>query len=307
MSIGTVDLALRGTVFLDIVMSGLSAEPEPGHEVWASGMDWVPGGVANTAVAALRLGLSVALDATCGNDQAGAICAKYLQAEGLDLSYLSPASSTAVTIAIEHGGDRAMITHEDRAASAPTGRPLPPARAVIGQARDERWWDSGPLVLIDANDDPTGRWDIAELAEQLSGADIFTPNRKEALAYTRTDDLQRAAQRLGELVPTVVITDGADGAVGFDANGFAVVPGVKVDAIDTTGAGDVFIVALAYARLAGWQLEQAIRFAVLCSGLSTERLGGSAGAPSWERLHSWLATADAKTRAAYVFLAGWGK
>ncbi|MDR1119261.1 MAG: PfkB family carbohydrate kinase, partial [Bifidobacteriaceae bacterium] len=241
MSGGRVDLALRGTVFLDIVMSGLSDEPGPGREVWAERMAWVPGGIATTAVAALRLGLSVALDATCGTDHAGTICSKFLQAEGLDPAYLTAVPSTAVTVAIGLGGDRSMITREDRAASAPPGRRLPPARAVIGQVREERWWDPGPLALVDANDDPTGRWDLDELAARLAGADVFTPNRREALAYTRAKSLPAAARRLGALVPTVVVTDGAAGAVGFDANGLVVVPGVKADAVDTTGAGDVFI------------------------------------------------------------------
>ncbi|MDR1118597.1 MAG: hypothetical protein LBL01_04810, partial [Bifidobacteriaceae bacterium] len=71
-----------------------------------------------------------------------------------------------------------------------------------------------------------------------------------------------------------------------------------------TGAGVVFIVALAYARLAGWPLPQAVRLAVLSSALSTERLGGSAGAPTWGRLRRWLAAAGGKARQDYAFVDG---
>ncbi len=298
-----VDIALRGTIFLDIVLAGLQERPVPGKEVWADHMSWVPGGVATSAVAARRLGMEVALDAALGNDQPGSFCVNFLQAEGVDLSRVVAVDRTPVTVAIEVAGDRAMVTHEDRAASRSALPWLPASRAVIAQARDPRWWDgSDALVLVDANHDPDGSWDLDELATKLKGASVFTPNRDEALAYCRTDDLRHAAERLAELVPTVVITDGPRGAVGIGEQGCFEVPGIPVPAVDTTGAGDVFCVGLVHGLLAGWPLVEATRFAVACSGLSTTTLGGSAGAPTWAQLKAWLSTSDAETRKSYEHL-----
>ncbi len=60
------DLLLTGTVFQDIIFTGLPHAPEPGTEVWSEGMGSCPGGVANQAIAAARLGLRTNLAATFG-------------------------------------------------------------------------------------------------------------------------------------------------------------------------------------------------------------------------------------------------
>jgi hypothetical protein len=65
------DLLLTGTVFQDIIFTGLPQAPEPGTEVWSEGMGSCPGGVANQAIAAARLGLRTNLAATFGDDGYG--------------------------------------------------------------------------------------------------------------------------------------------------------------------------------------------------------------------------------------------
>ncbi len=298
-----LDLALRGTTFLDVVFSGVSGLVEQGKEVWAERMDWVPGGIATTAVAATRLGLRVALDTTIGDDAPGALCSSLLRAAHVDLSYVRVSGRTPVTAAIGSAADRAMVTYEDRQTSGPSMRALPASRAVIAQLRDECWWaQSAALVLLDANHDPEDRWDLAELVAKLDGVTVFTPNRAEALAYSRAQSLPEAAHFLRQFVPIVVITDGANGALLVHDEGLVSVPGVPVVAVDTTGAGDVFCVGLMYGMLAQWPLTESVRFAVLCSALSTTTLGGY-GAPDWRALSDWLRSAPSDVRAHYQHLA----
>ena len=69
-----VDIFLSGTVFLDIVFTGMLSAPSGGHEVWTDGMGSSPGGVANLAVACSRLGLRTSLGAAFGGDAYGDFC-----------------------------------------------------------------------------------------------------------------------------------------------------------------------------------------------------------------------------------------
>ena len=77
-----VDVFVQGMVFLDIVFTGLHELPRPGTEVWADGMGSCPGGIANLAVAASRLGLRTSLAAAFGDDDYGDFCWRVLAGPG---------------------------------------------------------------------------------------------------------------------------------------------------------------------------------------------------------------------------------
>lgn len=81
------DVYLTGTVFLDIVFTGLDTAPVRGTESWARGMGSSPGGVANMAAALARLGLRTSLAAAFGDDHYGEYCWDALaRGEGIDLT-----------------------------------------------------------------------------------------------------------------------------------------------------------------------------------------------------------------------------
>ncbi|HWG00403.1 MAG TPA: carbohydrate kinase family protein, partial [Trebonia sp.] len=69
-----VDLFMHGTVFLDVVFTGLTSLPLRGTEIFASGMGSCPGGIANLAIAASRLGVRTSLSAAFGDDVYGDFC-----------------------------------------------------------------------------------------------------------------------------------------------------------------------------------------------------------------------------------------
>ncbi|MDP6700524.1 MAG: PfkB family carbohydrate kinase, partial [Candidatus Latescibacteria bacterium] len=77
-----------------------------------------------------------------------------------------------------------------------------------------------------------------ELVEE--GVDLLFCNEEEAYAFTGTDARQAATAALSAAVPAACITCGADGAILCDKDGTVHIPGVHVDAVDTTGAGDLF-------------------------------------------------------------------
>src|SRR3954462_478414 len=81
------DVYLTGTVFLDIIFTGLDRAPVRGTESWARGMGSSPGGIANMATALARLGLRTTLAAAFGDDMYGDYCWDSLRdGEGIDLT-----------------------------------------------------------------------------------------------------------------------------------------------------------------------------------------------------------------------------
>lgn len=298
------DVFLQGMVFLDIIFTGLPQMPRQGQEVWAEGMGSCPGGIANLAVAASRLGLRTSLGAAFGDDDYGEFCWRTLaQQEGVDLStsrrYPDWHSPVTVSIAVE--GDRNMITHGHAEPQTPTqmiGHP-PRSRAVLLDldlhdpiGRGDGWADraraDGALIFADVGWDATGRWDPGVL-DQLEHCHAFLPNQGEAMAYTRTRTAREALYSLADRVPLAVVTQGPDGAIAYDSSTGeeSVVPALWVDAIDPTGAGDVFGASLTLGTLAGWPLDDRLAFASLCSSLAVQQVGGSLAAPGWGDIADW--------------------
>jgi sugar/nucleoside kinase (ribokinase family) len=128
------------------------------------------------------------------------------------------------------------------------------------------------------------------------------------MSYTRTDSPEAALRALSEVVPLAVVTCGADGAIAHDPAGGAVVnaPAVPVDALDPTGAGDVFLAGLMFGTVAGWPLEHALRLANLGAALSVRHFGGALAAPGWGDVAAWWhepASKDPALVESYGFLA----
>jgi sugar/nucleoside kinase (ribokinase family) len=294
-----LDLFVPGVVYLDIVFTGLRRLPEPGTEVWASGMGSSPGGVANLAVAAARLGLRTGLGTALSTDAYGDFCAEILCGqEGIDLtgSRRIEGGHSPVTVSVAYERDRSMITHGHPLPVGPDGLvgELPAARAAsVSLARDRLPWvrrarEAGTLVFADVGWDASAEWP-AEVLDMLEDCYAFVPNAVEAMQYTRTGTAREALRRLAGLVPVVVVTCGADGALAHDAaTGETVhVPAVPLEALDPTGAGDVFTAGLILGTLRDWPLGQRLAFANLIAALSVQHFGGSLSAPGWGDIADW--------------------
>jgi sugar/nucleoside kinase (ribokinase family) len=300
------DLFLYGTVFLDIIFTGLESMPSGGTEAWAEGMGSCPGGIANLAIAASRLGLRTSLAAAFGSDDYGDFCWRTLaEQEAVDLSRSRRFAGwhSPVTVSMACGGDRSMVTHGHDApipATEMIGQP-PRCRSVlvdlagperIGAPRGLSWVDQaaaeGALVFADVGWDATQSW-RPQVLDQLTACHAFMPNATEAMAYTRTDHPRDALYALADLVPLAVVTNGAEGAMAIDSltGEEAQVPALRVDALDPTGAGDVFGAGMVLGTLAKWPLAQRLAFAAACSALSVQQFGGSLAAPGWGDIADW--------------------
>jgi sugar/nucleoside kinase (ribokinase family) len=312
---GVVDVFVSGLMFYDLVFTGLEHGPVPGTEVWTKRGGTGPGGIANFAVALSRLGLSTSLSAVFGDDQFGRLCWETLESdEGVDLSRSRRLAGwpTPVTVSLAYDGDRALVTHGEPVpltADELIGTPPPSRAAIVHLQPDPAAWiplahAQGTLVFAEVGWDPSQQWSRTML-DQLAHCHAFLPNAEEAMAYTRTSTPRAAAAKLADLVPLAVVTCGRDGAIAIDGGTGeeAWAPALEVDAVDTTGAGDIFGASLVAGTLAGWPLADRLRFANLCAGLSVQRVGGAPAAPGWPGIARWWqATHDAQLRNDYAFL-----
>lgn len=299
-----LDVFLTGTVFMDMIFTGLAGPPRSGTEVMAADLGSAPGGVANMAVAMSRLGLRVGLGAAFGDDMFGRYLWRTIaEQEGVDLSAARrlPHWPTPVTVSLAQPGDRGMITHhrpppisEDALVSRP-----PAARACfVGLAGELPCWAAtlradGSIVVADVGWDPAQAWSPAVL-DRLADVDVFLPNAVEAMAYTRTDSPRAALSVLAERVPVAAVKCGARGAIACDAvtGEHAEVAALPVTAVDPTGAGDVFGAGFVFGMLAGWPLAERLRFGNLCAGLSVRHFSGSLGSPCWGEIAAFGQSAD---------------
>lgn len=296
------DVVLGGTVFLDIIFTGLESMPTKGTEVWAEGMGSCPGGIANLAIASSRLGMRTSLAAAFGDDDYGDFCWRTLaQQERVDLSMSRQLDDwhTPVTVSMSVNQDRSMVTHghPSPVATAELVGVPPRTRAVLvdlGESLEtEQSWvelarKDGALVFGDIGWDATGAWS-SDLFTRLASCHAFLPNADEAMAYTHTDTPRDALYALADHVPLAVVTNGVEGALAIDGTTGeeADVPALRVPALDPTGAGDVFGAGLVLGTLIGWPLAERLSFATLCSSLAVQQFGGSLAAPGWGDIADW--------------------
>ncbi|MFI0777083.1 carbohydrate kinase family protein [Streptomyces sp. NPDC021212] len=295
-----LDVLFAGEVFCDLVFGGIPHLPTPGTEVYADRFAVSAGGTATRSVAAARLGLRTGIFGVIGTDPFGEhLAARLATEDNLDLTWLrrDPAVHTPVTVAVPQEHDRAFLTYQEEGARRPevwegelpdvrflhlgVGGPLPDWAAGL-RAR-------GTRVVGGVGWDPTGHWS-PELLTRLAEVDVFICNAVEAMSYTRTGTVEEAVKILADHVPDVVVTDGGRGAVGVDGGTGELVraSAPRVEAVDPTGAGDVFTAGLITGLHHGWSLPTRLRYAGLCAALSVRSLGGASSAPYREEINAFL-------------------
>jgi sugar/nucleoside kinase (ribokinase family) len=138
---------------------------------------------------------------------------------------------------------------------------------------------------------------LTELTPELVAA-VTVPILAEhlPLQLTGASDHERALRDLRRShAGLIVVTLGPHGAMALDRDRLLHAPGFAVDAVDTTGAGDVFRGGFIYGLLNGWPVEQTLRFANAAAAVSCTRLGAINGVPSLADAEALLATAKAES------------
>jgi sugar/nucleoside kinase (ribokinase family) len=272
----SIDVACADPTFLDLTLTGLDAIPLPGEERMAQDFLRSPGGGAITAVGAARLGLSSVVVSPLGHDAPGELLRILLAEEGVRWAGRE-VHRTPVTVIMPTDGDRAMATYDPgETATAAEVAALEP-RAVVVSLPRLALAPAGARVYAGVGD-VDARAMAGGALPDLSGVRALLVNEREAHLLTGAADAESAAVQLATRASLAIVTLGERGALAAGAEGVVRVGGVRVDAVDTTGAGDLFNAAYVWADHWGAPLEERLRWAVLYAALSVRVATAVAGA-----------------------------
>jgi sugar/nucleoside kinase (ribokinase family) len=274
-------VAVVGAPFLDLVFEGLPRLPADGDEVVGRGMHVVPGGTAIQATGLARLGIRTTLVAPRPDDLAGRIVAELLEGEGIP--WIGPvAGRTAATAVLSSAGGVAMATAPAEGEPALEDVANADADAVVLSLGRADLRPPGVTACF-----VTGQVEIdagARLPPATRPGDVLVVNMREAIALTGQPDPDAAARSLGEGCETAIVTTGSDGAIGVRGDDLVRARAPRVDAVDATGAGDLFVAAIVWATSRGLELEAALGWACLFAGLSVAAPTALAGARTLDEL-----------------------
>lgn len=291
-----------GSLNYDIILKA-SRLPEQGETLPVDDVTFSAGGKgANQAVQAAKLGIKTYMVGCVGTDSMGDYLIQTAKSYGVNTDYIrrSPGpSGMGIVNSIKDGsvfasivrGANFEITKEDVDNIVPL---LKESGLVILQMEIpmdvimysiDKSKECGCKVLMNAAP-------AAEIPkEYLKKCDILVVNEVEAAFYANTqiDSVNKAAVEVEnmskQLKNDCIFTLGKDGSV-VSTNGHTkFIPSKKVQAIETTGAGDSFIGGIAYALIKGMDLMEACRFATCCSAVTVCNLGAQPSMPTLEKVN----------------------
>lgn len=301
-------LIVLGSVNADHVLQ-VPSFPRPGETLHGHNYQVIPGGKgANQAVAAARLGADIGFIACVGDDSFGQNIRQAFAQDGMDISAVHMIDNTPTGIAmiqVSESGENSICIAA-AANDGLTSEIVEQHGEKIEQAKYLLMQLETPLAGIElaasiAKAQGTQVVLNPAPARSLPGAllamvDIITPNETEAelltgVAVTDAGSAAKAAQVLHDKgIATVMITLGSKGVYLSEQGTGKIIPGFKVQATDTTAAGDTFNGALVTALLEGQTMDNAIVFAHGAAAISVTRFGAQTSIPSRDEVEQFIAT-----------------
>ncbi|KAA9383462.1 ribokinase [Neorhizobium galegae] len=285
-----------GSINVDLIYL-VNEIPQAGQTVLARGSRTEPGGKgANQALAAARDGADVVMIGAVGNDAMAPIALQNLESE-VDISRVvrsnEPTGSAAIIIDADGRNMIAVAAGANLAAQSDgvEDELLRNASYVLMQMENDavqienliRRVSNHPAKSI-LNLAPAYRLD----RDLLSLVDIVIVNEDEAEALSGWLGCEPSARSLSEALNTGVLrTMGGEGAEAFINGEKVTVPALRVDAVDTTAAGDCFVGVLASALDRGLLLDAAMRRAAKAAAIVCSRPGSQSSIPDNGETDSW--------------------
>ena len=286
-------VTVLGSLNMDISVT-VPRLPEPGATVLGSAARFTPGGKgANQAVAAARLGADVRMAGCVGDDDFGRRLLAALRDEGVGhdgVRVTADAPTGLAMISVDRAGENIITV-------------APGANHEVGPAEVRAALAEPQNVLVVCAEIPVGvivaalarhRPSILNLAPApADAAAIVAGARPDWLVVNETEagtvlgrpvrGLAEAGEAAAALLTAgarhAVVTAGAHGATLAGPDGTSTISAFRVDAVDTVGAGDTFVGALAAALAAGIPAAEAVRAAAAAGATAATRPGAQAGMP----------------------------
>jgi len=296
---------VAGSINMDVVATA-ERHPKIGETATGSQVLYFPGGKgANQAVAAAKQGVLTTLIGRLGQDAFGKELRTFLAAQSIDLGLVKDTADihtgTAIitvanadnTIVVIPGANALVSAADVAAASLAKGDvavsqfeiPLPAISAFFQRARA-----AGAITVL--NPAPAR----AAGPELLDLVDILVLNETELGFLTRrelhdSDEPQyfiEAARSLSRKDKSVCITLGRRGVIALAGGEAMLIPGRTVKAVDTTGAGDCFVGALAAQLAEGKAMRDALSYANVAASISVQRMGAAPSMPTASEVRAVL-------------------
>ena len=301
-------IVVCGSLNMDVVVQS-ARRPAVGETLLGATVSFLPGGKGlNQAVAAARLGVPTAMVGAVGNDAFGNSLRSFLASEDIDATGVREINGPATGVALiqvagkdnaitvasgaNHRFSRRMVRHAPHRGEVWVAQfeiPVDETEAILKRAKAARARTVLNLAPYAAHSSRLlGHVDVAVLNEielaQAAGARLHARSALRNVALA-------ARKLLAKGAGTVVATLGARGAVVVTAEAATAVPACKAQVVDTTGAGDCFVGALAARLLGGTSAVEAARFAAAAAACSLEKLGAAPSMPTAREVAARLARA----------------
>lgn len=300
------DIVVVGSLNMDLVVKTRHI-PMPGETVRGEDLQWIPGGKgANQAVAAARLGATVGMLGCIGGDPFGERLLDSLAAQGIATAAvrrdLRAATGTALIVVDDDGENSIVISPGANGRLTPGD--VDQYEALIAGAKIILLQLEIPMATVAhairigtrhgvktiLNPAPAGKLP----PEIYAGVDVLIPNETELAALTGRElgglaSIKAAAELLLEKgLQAVVVTLGSRGAYLASREEKTHLPAFKVQAVDTTAAGDAFIGGLAVAWLKSGNLRQAVQVGNACGALASTRFGAQPSLPDGKQVEGLM-------------------
>lgn len=296
-----------GSANIDLIMK-MERLPEKGETVTGAEFMQVFGGKgANQAVGAVRAGGNVQFVASVGSDPETDQMLQNYKSDGIDIRHINkqnddPTGRALIMIG-EEGKNYISVAPGANNLLSPalvdkTSSSLKESSMIVLQNEIPGETIEYILQRHSRVENVPVLWNFAPTKqanpEILGKIDILVVNEVEATFLTgisvETDeDTARAAQKLREMgTKTVIISLGKRGAYVYSDEVQQLVPGFKVEAVDTTAAGDIFCGSLAVALTEGKHWGEAVRFAHGASALAVQKMGAQPSAPDRNEIDTFL-------------------
>lgn len=290
-------IAVIGSINMDLTAQA-DRIPGKGETISAENLQYVPGGKgANQAVAAARLGGNVTMFGCVGDDAFADRLVNNLKQNGVDTTYIRRVAgvSSGIALITVAENDNCVVVVPGANHSV-TPEYLHTVRDAVLSADILVLQNEIPLETVDYvlglghQAGKTVIYNPAPVVPMPDGAmekiNYITPNEHEAaLLFPKAGDLPALLESCGG---KLIVTLGEKGAAAWADGTILRIPARPAEVVDTTGAGDTFNGAFAYALANMFPLERAVRFANVAASLSTEHAGAQGGMPSLGNIMEYI-------------------
>ena len=274
-------VAGAGSINIDLLFEGLPRIPNEGEELYSRGFSLqMGGGVSATLLNLAGLGVPVRIQTGLGNDMFSDFARRTFASFGVEPYNLADGTTGIplnISAALLTPSDRTFVSYTDAlpmddARIYENSRGAKIVQMGVGSLEAYRRLKAdGAILVFD-----TG-WDDAmsleTYQEYLELADYYTPNQKEALKITGTDQPADAARVLTQFFDKVIVKLDKDGCLILEDGQERIIPNIPVVHRDSTGAGDAFLAGFLYGLYHDYSFAQSVLFGNITGGTCVTAVG----------------------------------